>query len=158
MIELTAEPINVATLLAQAQQPAAGAVVLFLGVTREFTSGRQTVELVYEAYRDMAEKELAALEAEARRRWPLVECAMVHRLGLVPLAEPSVAVVASSPHRDAAFEAARWLIDELKTSVPIWKQERWVDGTCEWVHPGLAETVPSGSSQPGAQAPGLSEN
>lgn len=135
MVELTAEPIDVTALLARAQQPEAGAVVLFLGVTREFTAGRQTVELSYEAYHEMAAKELAALEAEARRRWPLVECAIVHRLGIVPLAEASVAVAASSPHRDAAFDAARWLIDALKTSVPIWKQERWADGSREWVHP-----------------------
>jgi molybdopterin synthase catalytic subunit len=138
MIELTAEPIDVAALVARAQQPAAGAVVLFLGITREFTAGRQTVELSYEAYEAMAAKQLAALETEARRRWPLVGCAIVHRLGLVPLAEASVAVAASSPHRDAAFEAARWLIDELKASVPIWKQERWADGTREWVHPQAA--------------------
>jgi molybdopterin synthase catalytic subunit len=135
MIEMTRQPIDVAALLERAQHPAAGAVVLFLGITREFTSGRQTIELAYQAYEEMALKQLGALEAEARRRWPLVECAIVHRLGLVPLAEASVAVAASSPHRDAAFEAARWLIDELKASVPIWKQERWADGTREWVHP-----------------------
>ena len=135
MIKLSDQPIDAAALLEQAQQPAAGAVVLFLGVTREFTAGRQTIELSYEAYQDMAAKELAALEAEARRRWPLVECAIVHRLGVVPLAEASVAVAASSPHRDAAFDAARWLIDELKKNVPIWKQERWADGTREWMHP-----------------------
>lgn len=135
MIELTSQPIDVSALLARAQQPAAGAVVLFLGITREFTAGRQTVELSYEAYEQMAAKELTALEAEARRRWPLVECAVVHRLGLVPLAEASVAVAASSPHRDAAFEAARWLIDELKQRVPIWKQERWADGSRQWMHP-----------------------
>jgi molybdopterin synthase catalytic subunit len=138
MIELTHEPIDSTAMLSRAQQPQAGAVVLFLGITREFTAGRQTVELSYEAYCEMAEREMAKLESLARQRWPLVVCAIVHRLGVVPLAEASVAVVTSSPHRDAAFEAARWLIDELKSTVPIWKQERWADGSAEWIHPQLA--------------------
>src|SRR5262245_19543609 len=125
MIELTAEPIDVSSVLARVQRPEAGAVVLFLGVTRQFTAGRETVELAYEAYREMAEKELARLEREACQRWPIAACALVHRTGVVPVSEPSVAVAVSSPHRDAAFEAARWLIDTLKESVPIWKQERW---------------------------------
>ncbi len=122
-------------LLARVQQPAAGAALLFLGISRQFTGERETVELAYEAYHEMAERELARLEAEARRRWPLVECAIVHRLGVVPISEASVAVVVSSPHRDEAFEAGRWLIDALKETAPIWKQERWADGATEWVHP-----------------------
>ena len=85
----------------------------------------------------MAEKKLAELEAEARRRWPLVGCAIVHRLGRVELGEASVAVAVSTPHRQAAFEAGKWLIDTLKENVPIWKKENWADGTTEWVHPGL---------------------
>jgi molybdopterin synthase catalytic subunit len=135
MVNLTREPIDTSALLAAASQPAAGAVVLFLGTTRELTAGRQTVTLDYEAYDEMAEKQLASLEAEARRRWPLVECTIVHRLGRVPLAEASVAIVVSTPHRADAFAAGEWLIDTLKRDVPIWKQERWADGTSEWVHP-----------------------
>jgi molybdopterin synthase catalytic subunit len=135
MIQLTTNPIDVAPLLAQAQQPEAGAVVLFLGISREFTGEKQTASLSYEAYHEMAERELARLEAEARRRWDLVECAIVHRLGLVPISEASVAVVVSSPHRAAAFEAGRWLIDTLKDSTPIWKQETWTTGATEWIHP-----------------------
>ena len=122
-------------LLAKASRPEAGAVVLFLGTTRELTDGRRTVTLDYEAYDEMAEKQLAELEAEARRRWPLVECLIVHRLGRVPLAEASVAIVVSTPHRADAFAAGQWLIDTLKRDVPIWKQEHWADGTSEWVHP-----------------------
>lgn len=141
MIKLTQEPIDTTALLLAAQQPAAGALVLFLGVTREFTTHadedqpRQTTELSYEAYGPMAESQLARLEAAARERWPLVECQIVHRLGVVPLAEASVAIVVSSPHRAAAFEAGRWLIDELKREVPIWKREHYADGRSEWVHP-----------------------
>ena len=135
MIQLTHEPIDAATLLERAQSPEAGAVVLFLGVARRMTDERETIELIYDAYGKMAAKELDRLEAEARERWPLVACSIVHRLGLVPLGESSVAVAASCPHRREAFEAAQWLIDTLKERVPIWKQEHWADGDSEWVHP-----------------------
>ena len=135
MIELTNQPIDSSALLAKASRPEAGAVVLFLGTTRELTDGRRTVSLDYEAYDEMAEKKLADLEAEARRRWPLVECILVHRLGRVPLAEASVAIVVSTPRRADAFAASEWLIDTLKRDVPIWKQEHWADGSSEWIHP-----------------------
>lgn len=135
MIQLTREPIDTSAMLAQAMRPEAGAVVLFLGTTREMTAGRRTLSLDYEAYDEMAAKKLAELEAESRRRWPLVECSIVHRLGPVPLAEASVAIVVSTPHRADAFAAGQWLIDNLKQDVPIWKQEHWADGTSEWVHP-----------------------
>jgi molybdopterin synthase catalytic subunit len=135
MIELTKQPIDACALLASVSQPAAGAVVLFLGTTRELTDGRRTLSLDYEAYDEMAERKLAELEAEARRRWPVVECAIVHRLGRVPLAEASVAIAVSTPHRADAFAAGQWLIDSIKRDVPIWKQEHWSDGKSEWVHP-----------------------
>ena len=133
--ELTNQPIDTESVLAGVSSTQAGAVVLFLGTTREFTGGRQTVTLNYECYQEMASRKLDELEQTARQRWPLVGCAIVHRLGNVPLGEASVAVAVSSPHRTAAFEAGRWLIDTLKTEVPIWKQEHWADGSSEWVHP-----------------------
>jgi molybdopterin synthase catalytic subunit len=135
MVELTNQPIESSALLARAARPEAGAVVLFLGTTRELTGGRRTAALDYEAYDAMAERKLAELEAEARRRWPIVECAIVHRLGRVPLAEVSVAIAVSTPHRADAFAAGQWLIDAIKRDVPIWKQEHWSDDTSEWVHP-----------------------
>lgn len=138
MIELTRERIDTAALLERVTSPRAGAVVLFLGTVRELTAGRRTVCLDYECYPEMAEKKLAELEVEARRRWPLVECAIVHRLGRLELAEASVAVAVSAPHRRQAFEAGQWLIDTLKEVVPIWKRENWADGSTDWVHPGLA--------------------
>jgi molybdopterin synthase catalytic subunit len=141
MIELTHEPIDSATLLERTQSPEAGAVVMFLGVSRRMTRGRETLQLTYDAYEEMAAKELGRLEAEARDRWPLVECLIVHRLGLVPLGEASVAVAVASPHRREAFEAGEWLIDTLKQRVPIWKQEHWADGSSEWVHP-VEEAAP----------------
>src|SRR5215831_5061039 len=128
MIELTNDPIDAAKLLARVQSPAAGAVVLFLGTTREMTGGRRTRSLDYECYPEMAERKLSELEAEARRRWPIVECRIVHRLGHLNLGEASVAVAVSTPHRAEAFEAGRWLIDIIKREVPIWKRENWSDG------------------------------
>ena len=137
MIALTDQPIDTAILLAQTASPQAGAVVLFLGTTREMTGGRRTDCLDYECYPEMATKKLAELEAEARQRWPLEQCAIVHRLGRLQIGEASVAIAVSSAHRQAAFEAGQWLIDSLKADVPIWKREQWADGTSEWVHPGL---------------------
>ena len=137
MISLTRQPIDTAALLEQVNSPQAGAVVLFLGTVREMTGPRRTVALDYECYPEMAEKKLAELEAEARRRWPVVECAIVHRLGHLDLGDASVAVAVSTPHRQDAFEAGKWLIDTLKEVVPVWKQENWADGSKEWVHPGL---------------------
>jgi len=140
MIELTREPIDTAPLLARAQSPRSGAVLLFLGVTRQHTDGRETAELHYDAYEAMAAKELNALKKKATERWSLTECLIVHRLGCVPLGEASVAIVTASPHRRAAFAAGEWLIDTLKKHVPIWKQEHWADGTTDWVHPASAMT------------------
>jgi molybdopterin synthase catalytic subunit len=135
MIELVDQPIDTAALLDQVNSPRAGAVVLFLGTVRELTAGRRTVALDYECYPEMARKKLAELEAQARSRWPIIQCAMVHRLGHLELGEASVAVAVSTPHRQDAFAAGKWLIDTLKEVVPIWKKEHWDDGTTEWVHP-----------------------
>jgi molybdopterin synthase catalytic subunit len=139
LIQLTHEPIDTAAIVKQASHPKAGAVVLFLGTTRELTDGKQTVALDYEAYGEMAERKLTDLEAEARHRWPVIECIVVHRLGRVPPTEASVAIAVSTPHRGDAFAAGQWLIDSLKRDVPIWKREQWADGTTEWVHPGFEE-------------------
>ena len=133
MIRLTQQPIDTTAVLAEVTSPAAGAVLLFLGTARDSTAGRPTASLDYECYEEMALRKLAELEAEARRRWPLTGCALVHRLGRLEIGEASVAVAVSSPHRDDAFAAGRWLIDTLKQIVPIWKRENWTDGTSEWV-------------------------
>lgn len=138
MIDLVYIPIDTAAVLAKAASTQTGATVLFLGTTREFTNGKQTTRLEYECYPEMARRELEKLEAEARAKWSIVECVIVHRLGLVPLGEASVAIAVSTPHRRDAFEAGQWLIDRLKEVVPIWKQENWADGSSEWVHPGMA--------------------
>ncbi len=137
MIELVQDPIDTARLLESVASHQAGAIVLFAGTTRQFTGQRETRSLDYECYPEMAMAKLEELEAEARRRWPIVEVTIVHRLGHLELGEASVAIAVSSPHRQDAFDAGNWLIDKLKEVVPIWKQENWADGTSEWVHPGV---------------------
>jgi molybdopterin synthase catalytic subunit len=136
MIKIIDNMIDTSAVIAHVQSSAAGAVVLFLGTTREITNGRQTVALDYECYPEMAKRKLAELEAEARQRWPILDCAIVHRIGRVELGEASVAIAVSSAHRQPAFEAGQWLIDTLKEVVPIWKCEHWADGTTQWIHPG----------------------
>jgi len=137
MIQLTENPIDTAAVVRAVRSLAAGAVVLFLGTAREVTGGRRTRSLEYECYPEMAQQKLAELERDARARWPLVDCAIVHRLGKLAVGEASVAIAVSSAHRQPAFEAGKWLIDRVKEVVPIWKKENWSDGTSHWVHPGL---------------------
>lgn len=133
MAALTQSPIDVALLLEAAARPECGAVNLFLGTTRDHHEGRRVLRLEYEAHEAMAQAALSALEAEAREKFELADVAIVHRLGVVPVAEASVAVVVSSAHRGPAFEASRWIMDELKRRVPIWKKEHFEDGGAEWV-------------------------
>ena len=137
MIQLNYDPIDSSAVIESVQSPEAGAVVLFLGTTREFTAGRQTESLDYESYGEMAFRKLEELEQEARQRWSLTELTIVHRLGHLGIGEASVAIAVSAPHRKDAFTAGQWLIDTLKEIVPIWKKENWADGTSEWVHPGM---------------------
>ena len=137
MIQLNHDPIDSSAVIESVQSPEAGALVLFLGTTREFTAGRQTESLDYESYGEMALSKLEELEQEARQRWSLTELTIVHRLGHLGIGEASVAIAVSAPHRKDAFTAGQWLIDTLKEIVPIWKKENWADGTSEWVHPGM---------------------
>jgi molybdopterin synthase catalytic subunit len=132
-IAVTVEPLPVDAATAWATTPASGAVVVFLGVVRDNSEGRAGVRgITYEAYEEEAGAKLAAVAAEARSRWPVVErLALLHRVGDLQLSDASVAVVASSPHRAEAFEAARFCIDTLKETVPIWKREHW-EGGSDW--------------------------
>ena len=140
MVLLTDKVIDCDEALRAVGSNAAGAVVMFLGTTREFTGDRQTESLDYECYEDMARSELENLKRQAAQRWPIVRCVLVHRLGHLELGEASVLVAVSTPHRRDAFEAAQWLMDRIKEDVPIWKKENWTDGTTEWVHPGMPPT------------------
>lgn len=111
-------------------RPSCGAVVTFAGTARDHAAGRPGVSrLEYEAYVEQVVPRLAAIAAEARRRWPMLgRIALLHRIGVVPIGEAAVVVAASAPHRDDAFEAARFGIDTLKATVPIWKRETWSGG------------------------------
>ena len=128
MFRIVAEPIDPAALDRAVRDARAGAVVTFVGTTRNENAGRRVRRLEYEAFATMAVKEMRALAAEATRRWGLRKVAMVHRIGVVPVGEASVAIAVSAGHRGEAFEACRWLIDRLKEIVPIWKKEHYRGG------------------------------
>ena len=134
---LTRTRIPDAALTAAAARPDRGAIVTFLGTTRDHHQGRRVVRLEYEAYEPMALAALARIEDEAVRRYEIASCAIVHRLGEVPAAEASVVVVVAAAHRGPAFDACRWAMDELKRAVPIWKKEHFAEGDAAWVegHP-----------------------
>lgn len=136
MVRLTRDVIDYHTMTAQVHCGNCGAIVLFLGTVRDLTGERVTVALDYDAYPAMAERKMAEIEADTRRRWPVGEMLMEHRLGRLEVGDVSVAVAVSCPHRAQAFEACRYAIDRLKELVPIWKKENWADGSTEWVHPG----------------------
>jgi molybdopterin synthase catalytic subunit len=125
---LTREPIDAESLIDAAKRGEDGAVVVFDGIVRNHTRGRQTLHLDYEAYEEMAEKQMAELATEARKQFGIRHVTLVHRLGRLHIGETSVLIVVASAHRAAAFEACRWLIDTLKKTVPIWKKETFVDG------------------------------
>jgi molybdopterin converting factor subunit 1 len=130
-VRVTDQPLSLDPLLERVRDPRAGAVVSFLGLTREVD------HLEYEAYADMAEREMAGIVQRAIERHGLTAAAAEHRVGIVPLSDPSVVVAASAPHRDAAFAAAREIIDEIKARAPIWKKEegQWVQGVTPQARP-----------------------
>jgi molybdopterin synthase catalytic subunit len=125
---LTRETIDAEELVAAAKRGEDGAVVVFDGIVRDNTRGRKTLYLDYEAYEEMAEKQIRELAHEAVARFGVRQVTMVHRLGRLDVGETSVLIVVASAHRAQAFDACRWLIDTLKQTVPIWKKETFVDG------------------------------
>lgn len=129
---LTERHIDVAQAQAAVASPTAGATVIFVGTTRDQSEGRAVEELEYEAYAEMAGAKMRGIGEEMRKRWDLVGIAMIHRVGRVPVGEASVVIAVSAAHRDEAFSACRFAIDTLKTAVPIWKKERYRDGS-RWV-------------------------
>jgi len=125
---LTREPIDGARLAAEAKQGEDGAVVVFDGIVRNNSRGRKTLHLDYEAYEEMALKQMDGLAVEARAKFGVREVKIVHRLGRLMVGETSVLIVVASAHRGQAFDACRWVIDTLKKTVPIWKKETFEDG------------------------------
>ncbi|MGB3543530.1 molybdopterin synthase catalytic subunit [Rubrivirga sp.] len=122
-VEMSSENLNLEAAHAFLVHPNAGGTCVFVGRTRRWTAGDETSALRYEAYEPMAIAELTQLGRQAREQWELARVVVLHRLGIVEVSEASVVVGVASPHRAAAFEAARWLIDTLKESVPVWKTD-----------------------------------
>ncbi|MEX2100659.1 MAG: molybdenum cofactor biosynthesis protein MoaE [Acidimicrobiia bacterium] len=146
-IAVTSEALPVEQATAWATTTRSGAVVVFLGVVRDHADGREGVHgLTYEAYESEAVARLAEVGAAAREQWPTTErIALLHRIGDLALSDVSVAVVLSAPHRAEAFEAARYCIDTLKETVPIWKQEHW-EGGSDW-STGASDLRPVGAGR-----------
>ncbi|HYO08898.1 MAG TPA: molybdenum cofactor biosynthesis protein MoaE [Tepidisphaeraceae bacterium] len=136
-VELRADALDAAAASAFVADPRGGGIAVFAGTTRaeRHADGRELLALDYEAYREMAAGQMRDLAARARQRWPILKLALLHRTGRVGLAEPSVVIAVSTPHRGESFEACRFLIDTLKQEVAVWKREVWSDGSGTWVHP-----------------------
>ncbi|MBT9282071.1 MAG: molybdenum cofactor biosynthesis protein MoaE [Hydrogenibacillus schlegelii] len=143
---LTEAPIDVGALSAFVTRPEVGAVNVFLGTVREWTRGRRTLYLVYEAYEAMALRLLQALGEEVRREHPGARVAVHHRLGRLEIGEIAVAIAVGTPHRDAAYAGSRHIIERIKEMVPIWKKEFWEDGSF-WVGDQL-ERIPYPDGRP----------
>jgi molybdopterin synthase catalytic subunit len=122
-------------MFAGARHPASGAIVLFSGDTRNHSRNREVLYLEYEAHEELAEKMIGEILNEAKRRWSLNSALCVHRLGRVDISESAVVVITSSAHRDAAYESNRFIIDRVKLTVPIWKNEFFADGSAIWSDP-----------------------
>src|SRR5258708_15948490 len=132
MYRIVEGPIDEMALDDAVRTDADGAVIVFRGVARRFSRGRDVVHLEYEAYPEMAEKVMAEIGDEMKTRWPITEVAMVHRTGVLEIGQASVAIAVSAPHRGEAFAACQYAIDRLKQIVPIWKKEVWSDGS-QWI-------------------------
>lgn len=131
--QITTDGIDPQALLARVGDPSSGAVILFLGVVRNHNEGRGVEAMRYEAYDEMAQGTLDEILAEAEERYEVGHLAAVHRVGELGIGDISVAIAVSSPHRADAYEASRYVIEEIKVRLPIWKKERFEDGTSEWV-------------------------
>lgn len=140
---ITQDPIDAGALLAQVATPSDGAVLLFWGVVRNENDGREVNGLEYEAYAEMAEAKLREIATEAAERWSVGEIAIIHRIGKLNVGEASVGIAVAAPHRGEAYEASRYVIEELKRRVPIWKREHYLDGPTAWL----------GGSVPAAEVP-----
>lgn len=130
---LTDGPIDTAALVAEVARAANGATLLFVGTVRDVNDGRPVTGIEYSAYRSMAEREMADIVREASERFDTADIVVEHRLGELTLGDASVAIAVAHPRRGGAYDASRYVIEQLKKRVPIWKLELYVDGTREWV-------------------------
>ena len=131
--EVTSDPVDAAEVLARVGDPEDGAVALFLGIVRNHNEARPVSGMDYEGYAEMAGEQLAAIVEEAAGRAGSDRIAAVHRLGTLGVGEISVAIAASTPHRAEAFDAARYVIEEIKKRLPVWKREHYLDRDAEWL-------------------------
>jgi len=141
MFRVTDKPINLQELVDWVGDPEAGAIATFIGTTRNNNEGRRVIALDYDGYPEMAEKELARIGADAQTKWPICKMAIVHRLGPVQITEASVIIAVSAGHRDAAFAACRFAIEEIKKTVPIWKKEVYEGGEV-WIGTQTGQPLP----------------
>lgn len=137
--EISQEPINIQSVIDKVVQREAGAITTFIGTVREFTHGKKTLFLIYEAYESMAVKKLEQIGNEIKNRWQGAEVAITHRVGKLDITDVAVVIAVSTPHRADAYEANRFAIERIKEIVPIWKKEHWDDGE-KWIGNQL-ETV-----------------
>jgi molybdopterin synthase catalytic subunit len=145
LTRIVRRPIDVAALLTEVGDTANGATVLFLGHVRDMNDGRPVTGIEYSAYGEMAERELAAIASECASAFGIAHLAIEHRLGMLALGDASIAIAVAHPHRAPAYEASRFVIEEVKRRLPIWKREGYVDGSTEWVN---ASGVPQPQSAP----------
>jgi molybdopterin synthase catalytic subunit len=132
LILITREPLDRNALVAAVTHPGAGGIVVFEGVVRDNARGKRVRYLEYDVYPEMAIQQIRAIVAEAQKRWGVQHAAVAHRIGRLEIGEASVIIAVATPHRGEAFEACRYIIDTLKTTVPIWKKEVATSGE-EWV-------------------------
>ncbi|MHA6250913.1 molybdenum cofactor biosynthesis protein MoaE [Oceanobacillus sp. CAU 1775] len=147
MFQIVESPINVEEMIAKVTRPEAGAITTFIGAVREWTHGRRTIYLEYQAYIPMAVKKLAEIGDEVQEKWSDTVVAISHRIGRLEISEAAVVIVVSSPHRKAAYEANEYVIERIKQIVPIWKKEHWEDGET-WIGDQLGEkSYPDGKPE-----------
>jgi molybdopterin synthase catalytic subunit len=126
--EIVTEPIITDEVIAKVERREAGAITTFIGTVREWTKGKRTLYLEYQAYIPMAVKMLEKISTEAEEKWPGVQMAITHRIGRLDISDIAVVIAVSSPHRKVAYEANEYAIERIKEIVPIWKKEHWEDG------------------------------
>lgn len=144
--EIVEEPIQIESMIEKVSRREAGAITTFLGTVREWTKGRKTLYLEYQAYKPMAVKKLAQIGKEIKEKWPDTEVAITHRIGRLDISAIAVVIAVSSPHRKAAYEANEYAIERIKQIVPIWKKEHWEDGET-WIGDQL-EVTPYPNGEP----------
>jgi molybdopterin synthase catalytic subunit len=155
---ITTAPIDSGSLLREVSAPHNGATVLFEGVVREHNEGRAVTGIEYAAYRSMAERELKRIVQECCAQFETADLIAVHRIGRLDIGEASVVIAAAHPHRAQAYEASRYIIEQIKLRLPIWKREEYADGTREWVGQGRESGIGNRESASAARSAYASRN